>query len=392
MLIIDIIKEIGLTGFVDIAFMSLLIYSMLVWFKRTRTAFVVIGMSIIGGIYLAARVLGLSLTTTVFQGFFGIILIAVVVIFQEEIKHLFEQIGSRSSWRGRKGKTLARLQQPQVDILVRTLADLARERIGALVVIRGKEPIVRHLDGGIDLNGELSEALLRSLFDPHSMGHDGAVVIRGNQVSEFSSHLPLSKNLQKLGRGGTRHAAALGLAELSDAMCLVVSEERGTISCANKGGIREIGNQGELQSVLEQFFEEITPTSQSRPWKNFFQRNYREKAIALVSTLLLWYILVHESKIDYRTLTIPVEYTNLPAQLVVTAIEPNRIEVTFSGTRRSFYFVDLERVHASLRLFDAREGTVKKALSVSNISVPEGLSLASIEPSEVVVRIAERQR
>ena len=175
-------------------------------------------------------------------------------------------------------------------------------------------------------------------------------------------------------------------------MCLVVSEERGTISCAHKGEIREIGSQGELQSVLEQFFEEITPSSQSRPWKNFFRRNYREKAIALVSTLLLWFILVHESKIDYRTLTIPVDYTNLPADLVVTTIEPKQIEVTFSGTRRSFYFLDLDKVHASLRLFDAHPGTLKKALSVSNISVPEGLSLASIEPDEVMVQIKERQR
>jgi diadenylate cyclase len=153
----NIINEIGFSGFLDITFMSIIVYSILVWFKRTRTVFVVIGMFMLGGAYLLARQLELSLTTTVFEGFFAVIIIAVVVIFQEEIKHFLEQLASRSMVRNPRSKKIMPIARKEVDILVRTLSALARDHVGAIVVLRGKDPIVRHLIGGTDLDGELSE-------------------------------------------------------------------------------------------------------------------------------------------------------------------------------------------------------------------------------------------
>jgi diadenylate cyclase len=387
MKIIDLIEEVGLSGFLDIAFMSLLIYTVLVWFKRTRAAFVVIGMSIIGVTYLLARQFNLALTTTVFQGFFAIILIAVIIIFQEEIKHFFEQVASRSSIRSFKARKSFQMPRREIEILASTVTALARERIGALIVIRGWDPIVRHLEGGENLNGELSEALLRSIFDPHSVGHDGAVIINGDRVTQFSCHLPLSKNLQKLRRVGTRHAAALGLAELTDALCLVVSEERGTVSAARNGDIQEINSTEALNSLLERFYDKIIPAQERKPWKDFFKRNYKEKVIAVTVTVILWFIFVRESKLDYRTYTIPVEYRNLPAQLIVAGIDPDKVEVTFSGPRRSFYFVDESDIKLYLKLFDVHSGQLKRAITKSNISVPEGLTLENIQPSEVIVDV-----
>jgi len=384
---LDLMSEIGFSDLVDMAFMSLLVYTVLVWFKKTRAAFVVIGMSIVGGAYLVARVLDLSLTTTVFQAFFAVILILVIVLFQEEIKHFLESVGSRSTLAGLKKRSLLVGSRDEVETLVRTLTDLAREKIGALVVIRGKEPILRHLDGGVDLDGELSEPLLRSLFDPHSEGHDGAVVIRGDRVLEFSTHLPLSKNFRKLARSGTRHAAALGLAELSDALCLVVSEERGTISVARKADMREVADSAELQRVLEHFYEEVAPSQKTRAWKGFFRENNLEKVIAIAVTAVLWFFLVHESKITYRTISLPVRTGNLPPHLRVAEIRPAEVLVTLSGTRRSFYFAGLEDLDVSLRLFDAGAGSHALPLSVSNISVPDGFSLEAIQPDQVLVRL-----
>ena len=140
------------------------------------------------------------------------LIIAVVVIFQEEIKQFFEFLARATTSPRVRGQRLTEIPRSEIEVLVSTLSDLASERIGALFVLRGKVPIVRHLNAGMDLNGELSEALLKSLVDPHSMGHDGAVVIEANIVRQFSAHLPLSRNLGKVGKGGTRHAAALGLA------------------------------------------------------------------------------------------------------------------------------------------------------------------------------------
>ena len=104
-----------------------------------------------------------------------------------------------------------------------------------MIVLQGNDPLERHINGGTNLDGIVSEPLLESLFDPHSIGHDGAVIIDGNRVTKFGCHLPLSMNTSKYENIGLRHTAALGLAERSDAICIVVSEERGTISLAYHG-------------------------------------------------------------------------------------------------------------------------------------------------------------
>lgn len=385
--LLEIIDEIGISGLLDIIFMSVLIYSLLVWFKRTRMVFVVTGMFIVAAAYLIARQLDLSLTTTVFQGFFAITLIAVVIIFQEEIKRFFEQIASRSFLsRSRRGRLIA-IPQKEIEVLVTTVNGLAREHIGALIVLRGKDPIARHLEGGTTLDGEISDALLRSIFDPHSLGHDGAVVIRNNRVFQFACHLPLSKNLRKLKRTGTRHAAALGLSELSDALCIVVSEEEGTISIARHGDIRYAQDQEELSTIIDSFFEEVRPQQNNRQFKDFFKKNYREKGIALGVTLFLWFFFVHEARIDIQNYQLPLTYSNLPPEVEVKELHPKSVEITFSGPRRAFYFVKTRNIEVSLKLYDVQEGINRKPITRSNITVPEGITLENIHPNEAMIRI-----
>ena len=114
-------------------------------------------------------------------------------------------------------------------------------------------------------DGKISEPLLKSIFDPHSPGHDGAVIIENDQIARFAAHLPLSKDFQQLAHVGTRHSAALGLAELSDAMCIAVSEERGKISVARNGRLRQVDNMQELGSLLQKFLQrEISVRGKSR--------------------------------------------------------------------------------------------------------------------------------
>jgi diadenylate cyclase len=157
---IEILESIGIAGFLDILFMTLIIYSVLVWFKRTRAGFAAIGLFMVGAAYLIARQLGMSLTTTVFQGFFAIILIAIVIIFQQEIRRYLEQLVSRSIFEGRRlGRHLSSTRG-QVETLVSVANDLARAKIGAIIVLRGKDPIARYLTGGVSLDGKMSESLI----------------------------------------------------------------------------------------------------------------------------------------------------------------------------------------------------------------------------------------
>ena len=223
----SILSEVGFAGLADIAIVALVFYVFLVALKRTRrSGLILAGILIASAVYVLALKLDLLLTVTLLHGFFTVILVALVVIFQEELRYVFERVGLW--WVQRRlpyyKRSAGRLPRREVEILSRTLGDLAREKIGALVVLRGADAINRHLDGGEPVDGRLSEPLLKSIFDPHSLGHDGAVTIEDDRIVKLGCHLPLSKNLDKLPRSGTRHAAALGLSEHTDALCLVVSE------------------------------------------------------------------------------------------------------------------------------------------------------------------------
>ena len=378
------VKEVGMTGFLDITFMSLLIYIVIIGFKRTRAAFVLTGIFIVVVIYLLSRQFNLVMTTRVLEKFSAVILIIFVVIFQEEIKHFFEEIALWSLNRRLVRKRVMQLSRDEVETLVRTLMDFARERIGALIVVRGKDILVRHLEGEVNLNGELSEPLLKSIFDPHSIGHDGAVIIDGNQVTHFSCHLPLSKNLKKIKDRGTRHAAALGLSEVSDALCLVVSEEQGTICVAQNGDIQVVNDPERLTLTLERFYERIRPRRGVKPWEEFFKRNSLEKVYAVILAVGLWFVLVHDSKIIYRSFTVPITYTAPPAEWVIKELEPKEVEVTLRGPRTAFYFNVKDRLKLSVHM-ERREGIQQIHISTNNFVFPKGLVVDDFDPRDIRV-------
>lgn len=274
----------------DMAVVALLIYALLVWFKKTRTAFVVQGLLVLIGVYAMARVMEMYMTTLIFQGFFAIFVIAIVVIFQEELRSIFERI---AVWSISRPRPPSGPQEP--DILARVLSDLARDKVGALIVMRGRDPLDRHLEGGWDLHGELSEALIGSIFDSHSLGHDGAMIIEDGRIAKFGVHLPLSKDFGKITHMGLRHTAALGLCERTDALCLVVSQERGQISVGRRAQLTPIEDLQELHRILKDFLMEIAPRTPKQGFMAFFTHNTREKGLALGVSALLWWFFVGNS-------------------------------------------------------------------------------------------------
>jgi len=279
------LKPIGVSDVLDMALVGALVYALLLWFKRTRAAFVALGLLLLAVVYTIAFLAGMRLTVLLFQGFFAVFIVAVIVIFQEEFRSMFERI---AVWSLTGGVLNAAPTHRQVEILVRSLGDLARDHIGALVVLRGLDPLDRHVSGGWDLNGDLSEALIKSIFDSHSLGHDGAFVIEEGRVSRFGVQLPLSKDFGKITNLGTRHSAALGLSERTDALCLVVSEEHGTITLARRGELEAVGDLEDLQDAIELFLTRLMPDTSGGAAMRFLTENWREKLTALAVSVLLW--------------------------------------------------------------------------------------------------------
>ncbi len=375
--------EIRLSDVVDILLVTSLLYTAVVWIRRTQAALVAGGILLLGVLYFVARILDLRLTAWIFQGFFAVFLIIVVVIFQEELRQLFERL---AVWSLRRRNAVP--HSDAADILVRCMTDFAKERIGALIVLPGKQPLARHIEGGIELNGVLSVPLLKSIFDPHSAGHDGAVVVEQDRIVRFAVHLPLSKNFQQLSGAGTRHSAALGLAERTDALCLVVSEERGMISVACAGRLQTVANPQEIGLLIERFADQQRPSSnQRRPMLRLVRENWLEKVASLAMVMGLWYLLVPGSRTIEHTYSIPVTVSNLASDLELESVDPPRVDATFSGLIRHFYLFDTAKLSITIDVSLAQLGRRTFEILEQNVRYPNDLTLESLKPSEVKISV-----
>lgn len=378
------ITMISFTEIIDLILVACFLYAGIVWAQRTRAAFVARGILTLGVVYLIARYFDLEMTAWIFQGFFAVFLIMIVVIFQEELRQIFERIAVWSLTR----KTLSPVRTSTVDILVGTAADLAKNSIGALIVLRGKNPLERHITGGIPLDGVVSEPLLRSIFDAHSPGHDGAVVVENDRITCFAAHLPLSKDTQQLAHVGTRHSAALGLAELTDAFCLVVSEERGMVSIARDGKLITMSNLQELGAALHGFLEDKFPAPTGNAISlEMLRRNWIAKAVSLILAICFWYLFVPGSKTVEATYNIPVTTVNLPSDLELEAVQPTEIEATFVGPRRAFYLFDRRKLNVTVDVTLAELGRRTFYVSDQDVRFPKDVTLREINPASVRISV-----
>ncbi len=363
----------------DIALVAVLLGSAFAWLRQTRPRWALSGIAILGGGYLLARQLDLTLTTWVLQGSIVVFAIVLVVVFQEDLRRLVELIAMRGLRRR------ARPPTPQTtDVLVRSIAQLAANRTGALIVLPGREPLDRHIAGGIRLDAELSEPLLLSIFDDHSPGHDGAAIVSGNRLSQFGVHLPLSTNQAQAGHGGTRHAAALGLAERTDALCLAVSEERGVTSVATDGVLRGLYRPEELAIEIHRFVERVAPKERSaRVRLAALLRRWPEALGAFAAATLLWLLVVPGSGVVQAVRSVPVVVENLPEGFALEGVEPGEVEVTVAGPRRSLVLGEASAIEVRIDALLVQLGRRTFQLTPDLVTHPEGFQVHDVNPKSV---------
>jgi uncharacterized protein (TIGR00159 family) len=378
--------RVGLLDVADVAVVAVLLWSGIALLRRTRARLALIGFAILGGVYLVARQIGLKVTAGILQGFFAVFVIVVVVVFQDDLRRFFEQIGS---W-GLRRRPRA-LPPGVADILVRTATALAGSRIGALLVLPGRDDLERHLDGGIELGGRLSEPILLSLFDASSPGHDGAVVVRGDRIERFAAHLPLSSDHAQLGPGGTRHAAALGLAERSDALCVVVSEERGTVSVACQGRLRVLGGPEELSGELRNFSVQTAVPDEPETLWHRLRLEWKQAALSIGLAVVLWVLFVPGSTMTEVSRVVPVVIENFPAGFVLEEVDPPEVEVTFVARQRDLYLANRSITQARVDAFLVKLGRRTFELSPEQLVVPPGLGVLTIVPDKVRLSVSENR-
>ena len=363
----------------DILVVAALLYVLLVWLARRGSRGMLAAATLALVLFTVARLLGLYMTSWLFQAGFAVVLLSLVLIFQADLRRAFERLAAWSLHRKSTGSDVAQT----IDTLIESAVHLAERRDGALIVLKGREPLGLHLRGGIPLQGILSLPLLSSLFDSHSPGHDGAVVVHHGQIDEFGAHLPLSTNLAEIGARGTRHTAALGLAERTDALVIVVSEERGTISLAHEGRLIETESAAELRNRLEVYFERLYPGAEVKPWGRLFQ-NPGLKLTAALLACAAWILFVLPR--DTRTQTyaeIPIAFQNLPPGWRVLDYGPTELQVTVTGAARDFRIVDPQQLVATLDLSSPRSGVQYVPLTAEHLNLPDEMEVTRLEPREV---------
>jgi diadenylate cyclase len=238
---------------IDILVVAVVLYRVFVMFKETRAVQMLLGL---GGLMVAsfvARRFELFSTSWLLENFWSFWVLALIVLFQPELRRALAQLGQSRLFQGMA--LVAREQRSHLlDDVVKAADALAGRRIGALLVLERNTGLRNYAELGVPLDAMVSADLLVSLFLPYSPLHDGAVFIRGDRVAAAGCFLPLSRNTQ-LGRAmGTRHRAALGLAEETDAVVLVVSEESGRISLAVAGRMESALDRDSLRRRLVELF------------------------------------------------------------------------------------------------------------------------------------------
>ncbi len=379
--LLELVHGLRIADLLDITFISILIYLLLTWLRGMASRYVVLGIGFLGLVYVFSRLFHLYLTSFILQAFFAVFLFAMIVIFQEDLRRFFERI---AIWRVKSRERDLVSSNQEADILIRAAVSLAQKRIGTLMVVQGEEPLDRHLKGGIFLKGRISEALLESIFDPHSAGHDGAVVINRGKVVKFGCHLPLSTDFAKIGNLGTRHSAALGLSECSDALCIVISEEQGSISLAHEGRLKRVSEVNQLKALIEKFYQKRSSPKSPKAWKERILEHLPEKAIALFFACGLWFVFGHTETIR-RDFSLPIEYRNLSPDWVIEGEKPKDVAVTFSGPEWSFNRLDPGTLKLSLDMSQIQEGKQVIVLKKEIVKYPSALSVVKIEPERFYI-------
>ncbi|HYM82985.1 MAG TPA: diadenylate cyclase CdaA [Candidatus Dormibacteraeota bacterium] len=245
-----ILDQIRPTTLLDIGIVALLTYWLFSLIRGTRAVSLVIGVSVLFAVYAVAQILGLRLLSQILQTGAYVGLFALVVVFQPELRRALERIGRVGSF----GWILTPGDRRTVEYIAgevgRAAGLLSAEGHGALIVLERETRLGEIAETGVIINGELTSDLLRTIFTPHTALHDGAVIVRGRSVLAAGALLPLAETTIQSERFGTRHRAALGITEQTDAVVVVVSEENGQISLVERGRIVRNLSAAQLERAL----------------------------------------------------------------------------------------------------------------------------------------------
>ena len=266
------LDNIELSDMAEIIILAFLIYHILLWIKTTRAWTLVKGFVVILAFLVLAVFWEMDTILWLAEKVFDIGILAVVIVFQPELRKALEQLGQKNIIADIL--TLDNVKEEKesfsdrtVDAIVKACVDMSKVKTGALIVIENNVPLGEYERTGIGLDAQVSSQLLLNIFEHNTPLHDGAIIVRGNRIVSATCYLPLSDNMTLSKELGTRHRAAVGISEVSDAMTVVVSEETGAISITQYSEIKRYVTAEELKEQLQTLQNKTTEGKRFKLWK-----------------------------------------------------------------------------------------------------------------------------
>ena len=265
-------SDIGWSDVAEVIILAFLIYHILLWIKTTRAWALVKGFAVILVFLLAAVFFEMDTILWIAEKIFNIGILAIVIVFQPEFRKALEQLGQKNIIADilsmESGKEQGEeFSDKTAEAIIKACVEMAKVKTGALIVIENSVPLGEYERTGINLDAQISSQLLLNIFEHNTPLHDGAIIVRGNRVVSATCYLPLSDNMELSKELGTRHRAAVGISEVSDALTVVVSEETGAISITQNSELMRNITADILREQLQTLQNKTTEGKRFKLWK-----------------------------------------------------------------------------------------------------------------------------
>ncbi|MCF8081153.1 MAG: diadenylate cyclase [Desulfobacterales bacterium] len=373
-------KALRWQDFIDIALASYILFRFYVLFRGTYVFRVISGLALLWIFQRIAAYLGLIVTSWALQGITAVAAFIIIVVFRNELRSVLQAKNIKNILWGVSPKTI----QAPVEIIVSGIFELMKRRIGALLVFPGSEDIDEVVKNGIAWEGKITQEMILSIFWHDNPVHDGAAIIEGDEVRKVGVILPLSHRTDLPSHFGTRHRAAVGMAEKSDALVVVVSEERKSILAVKGAELIKVASPDQLSQLLQRHMGVVAD-----PEAPAGRRSMRLATAGALSVLLvagLWFSFT-TGKDTLIELQVPVRYNNRASGVEIVSASVNSVNLQLSGSGTLIQSLRPSQVQVQLDLKSAAVGTNEFTITSSNISLPPGIVLKTVQPRQVTVTL-----
>lgn len=374
-------------GAIDFMVLAVALYFLLLWAKETRAlrlAFTIIGLHAAA---LVARYFDLVVTSWVLDGICLGALALLVIVFQSELRHALMRLDSMLRLGLQSRDSTPQAYQEIADAMFA----LAERRIGALVVIPQRDSIEEMVRGGMAFGGEISKPILESIFQKTSPLHDGAAVVGPKSILQVGAVLPSTEREQVPVEFGTRHRAGMGLAERCDALVIVVSEERGSVTLMRARHILAVKNAAALVKLLEH-----TRANERLGWRerlrSLVMTHVKFKASAAALAAVIWGVSAIGPRATVKVVNVPLEFRNVPAGMAIEKQSANRLEVQLRGSPWLMDSMVGDGLRARFSLANSREGAVVLRVAAADINIPPGVVVEHVSPASLNIRLVRQAR